>query len=321
MDCLESVQDHAFQTAFDATVMSARTRFMRPSWFWKLQRWLGVGIEGELQRNLAVINRTVLAIVKKALDQRRSSSCSNNQPVTLISLFLDYASESDDDADSASALRDTVINFLAAARDTTAQTLSWLFYRLDQSPGVAEKIRQEIATKIPDTELLAPASIRQVSDLVYLEAVQKETLRFHPAGPLVSKHVAQDIVLSDGTSLRANSVASLFTFGMGRLESVWGADAAQFKPERWVDTDTGKLVQVSAFQFPAFNAGPRLCLGVGLAMLEMKLLVVGLLTRFELTLEPDQPVTYAVSITLPMKNALLARITRRLEARQTPSQH
>ena len=56
-------------------------------------------------------------------------------------------------------------------------------------------------------------------------------------------------------------------FEMARDPAVWGPDAAEFKPSRWID-EKGALKRESTFKFHAFNAGPRLCLGQNLALFE-----------------------------------------------------
>lgn len=314
MNCLERGEDHALQRAFDETQRLIRSRFVRPSWFWKTQGLLNFGSEQALRNNLAVLNDTVLTIVGQALASSRTENPS--EKATLVSLFLDHSQPPSNSAEDGAILRDMVINFLLAGRDTTAKTLSWLVYRLSQHPEAAERIRQEIEADIPElaSGSILSASMQQVEGLVYLEAALKETLRLHPPVAMMNKIAARDTVLSDGTFIPAQSMVSLFSYGMARMESVWGPDASEFKPERWIDLATGKLHTVSAFKFPSFNAGPRVYLGVNLAMLEMKLVVSSLLSHFNVHVLPDQHVTYAVSVTLPMKNGLQVAISRRVAA-------
>ncbi|KAF4137758.1 Cytochrome P450 [Phytophthora infestans] len=61
-----------------------------------------------------------------------------------------------------------------------------------------------------------------------------------------------------------------------------------------------------------FNAGPRVCLGMNLAMLEMKLVIVGLLSRFHVEVVGPKEVTYDLSLTLPVKGALNVKVSRHL---------
>jgi cytochrome P450 len=71
-----------------------------------------------------------------------------------------------------------------------------------------------------------------------------------------------------------------------------------------------KLGTQLASKFLAFHAGPRLCVGRDLAMLQMKILISTVVSRFHVEELPGLEVTYMPSVTLPMKNPLLMRVTR-----------
>ncbi|KAF1775957.1 Cytochrome P450, conserved site [Phytophthora cactorum] len=257
MNCLDADKEHPFQTAFDP--------------------------EGQVKKNMDVINSTIFDIVTQTLEHHESCF-------------------------DPTYLRDIVVNFIIAGRDTTAQALSWFFYCLSKNPQVEAKIREEVAAKLPKLfNGQCSPSMDEVGELIYVEAALRETLRLYPSVPIVSKEAVHDTVLSDGTCIAAGTLAGLPMYALGRMPHVWGPDAAEFKPERWIDS--GKLISVSAYQFVAFNAGPRLCLGKNLAMLEMKLIVASLLSKYHVELESPENVTYAISFTLPVKGQLNAKIT------------
>uniref|UniRef100_K3WMR2 Cytochrome P450 n=1 Tax=Globisporangium ultimum (strain ATCC 200006 / CBS 805.95 / DAOM BR144) TaxID=431595 RepID=K3WMR2_GLOUD len=319
LGCLDADEEHPFQTAFDSAQRQIVLRFARPSWFWKAQRWLGVGAEGILKENIKRIDDMVLEIIATSLHHRHNNGALTTQQQNgekdIVSLFLDNVSQNPDfeakDFDPR-YLRDIVVNFLIAGRDTTAQSLSWLFYNLSSRPDVVAKVRAEIATKLPAfvSGEVTEISMEQSKELVYLEACLKESLRLHPTLPFGTKHVKHDVVLSDGTFIKANTTVGLAFYGMARLERVWGPNAESFNPDRWIDPDTGKLISVSSYKFTSFSAGPRMCLGMNLAMLEMKLVVSGLLSKFDVELVPGQKITYDFSLTLPVRGAMMANVTR-----------
>ncbi|KAF1331244.1 Cytochrome p450, partial [Globisporangium splendens] len=317
LGCLDAEKEHPFQTAFDSAQREVVLRFIRPGWFWKTQRWLGIGAEGILKKNMKAIDDTVLEIVARSLERRQSNYgfAKGETGTDIVSLFLDNVSQNPDfeaKEFDPTYLRDIVVNFLIAGRDTTAQALSWFFYNLTSHPEVAAKIRAEIAAKLPGlaSGKIATPTMEQVQDLFYLEAALRETLRLYPSVPFETKHVVHDIVLSDGTFIRGDTTVGLPFYGMGRMTSVWGPDAEVFNPDRWLDAQTGKIINVSAFKFVAFNAGPRLCLGMNLAMLEMKLVVSGILTKFHVELLPGQNITYDFSLTLPVHGAMMASVQK-----------
>lgn len=88
------------------------------------------------------------------------------------------------------------------------------------------------------------------------------------------RHVLADDVLPDGTFVKKGWRVQYEIYGMGRMTRIWGPDAREFKPERWFNQDGSKdtlqLVVESPFKFPAFNGGPRLCLGKDMAYLQVR---------------------------------------------------
>ncbi|RLN90476.1 hypothetical protein BBJ28_00021313, partial [Nothophytophthora sp. Chile5] len=150
-------------------------------------------------------------------------------------------------------------------------------------------------------------TMEEVQFLTYLEAAIKETLRLYPAASFNLKHCEEDTFLSDGTFIPGGAQVGLPYYAMGRMAS---SDCEAYKPERFLDPESGKLVQISPFKFNAFHAGPRICLGMNLVMLEMKIVVAGLLSRFHIAVAPDQEATYVRSISVPLKNPFMVHIER-----------
>ncbi|KAF1321086.1 Cytochrome p450, partial [Globisporangium splendens] len=330
MNCLAAdseMREHPFQTAFDSVQYQLTQRFRVPVWLWKLMKLLNLGWEARLKVDLAVIDDTVLEIITESLDRRRLAAqqpqeqreqLGKEKKVDIISLFLDHAEASDDNKSiDPKLLRDIVVNFLMAGRDTTAQALSWFFFSLSTRPEVEKKLRGELRLKFPalfkqraainSVELL---SVEDLQSLVYLEACLKETLRLYPSIPFIFRSACKPTTLSNGTFVPKGSNLGISTYSMGRMTYIWGEDALEFKPERWIDEATGKLRIVSPYKFSAFHGGPRMCLGMNLSMLEMKIVVAGVVSRFNIRTAPGQHVTYTTSLTLGMKGAFMVDVTR-----------
>lgn len=109
----------------------------------------------------------------------------------ILSRFLIEREKNPDDM-SYKYLRDIILNFVIAGRDTTAGTLSWFFYMLCKHPNVQEKVAQEVreATKIKGEvtidEFVASLTEEALNEMQYLHASLTETLRLYPAVPLVN---------------------------------------------------------------------------------------------------------------------------------------
>lgn len=87
-----------------------------------------------------------------------------------------------------------------------------------------------------------------------------ETLRLYPSVPGNQKYALEDDIWPDGTVIKAGYYVTWNPYAQGRSTKVWGANAKEFYPERWIDED-GNLRRESAGKWPAFHAGPRICLG------------------------------------------------------------
>ncbi|KAG3084388.1 hypothetical protein PI125_g19520 [Phytophthora idaei] len=99
-------------------------------------------------------------------------------------------------------------------------------------------------------------TVEDINKVPYLEACIRELLRLYPPGPLITAHCIKDTVFPDGTFVPANTDISIALFSCRRLASVWGEDALEFKPERFIDNET---IPMTATKFAALSAGPRIC--------------------------------------------------------------
>lgn len=191
----------------------------------------------------------------------------------LLALFM-KAGQDDGGKLSDELLVDLVVSFALAGRDTTASLLTWSACLLSQNPEVQAKLRAEIGELGSERP-----SYKTVEKMPYLRGLLWEVLRLRPVVPLDSKVAVKADVLPDGTYVPKNARVFFFPWGVGQDKERWGEDLDQFSPERWI----GKPLP-SSFDFPAFQVGPRICLGMNMALFEAGIMLVTLLQRFELSL-------------------------------------
>jgi cytochrome P450 len=84
----------------------------------------------------------------------------------------------------------------------------------------------------------------------------------------------------------------------------------EFKPERWI-SDRGQIIKVPSYKFIAFNAGPRSCIGKDMSFVQMKMVAVALLWKFEIQVVKGHSVTPKTSILLRMKHGLKVTVSKR----------
>lgn len=315
LGALGNSKSHAFESALDEATVAVSKRSRLPTPVWKLMRALNVGSERELRECIKIIDENVMGIIAKTMEAHQRGDAPGR--ADLVSLFLEHsASEKGDYTVDAKLLKDIALNMLVAGRDTSAEAMCWFLYCLSTRPDVEAKVRAEILEKLP--ELASGATpfvpVDALQGLVYLEAALKESLRLFPLFAFVRRVAFEDVELSDGTFVPQGTYVAMAPFTMARRTDVWGEDAAEYNPERFLDPATGKLRQVSIFKFNSFWAGPRSCVGMKLAMLEMKTVLAKVLARFRFEIDPaNQPdgrVTYRMSLTLPIKDGLRVRVAR-----------
>jgi cytochrome P450 len=237
----------------------------------------------------------------------------------LLTRFIDDAARKERDADNTESrtggtdqeLRDILLNFMSAGRDTTACALSWTLYELIKHPRVADKVREEFHQMIVDNK--GRVTYDEINKkLQYAHAVALEVQRLHPSVPKDAKYAIKDDVLPDGTRIPAGACVSYCSYAMGRDENLW-EDVDSFKPERFLNESGTEYKEPSVYAFPVFNAGPRLCLGKPLALLEIKLVTGMMLNHFDFEFVDEAKTgRYASSsFVLPMKSGLRVKLTPR----------
>ncbi|KAJ7455721.1 cytochrome P450 [Mycena latifolia] len=200
---------------------------------------------------------------------------------------------------------------LVAGQDTSAAALSWAFYWLAQNPEFQQNLRQEILSANLNSE--DSTGEFEYDNMNLLNALLKETLRMFPPGPLFERCASEDLVLplsteivtSTGKHIRElpiqkGQVISLALGAYQRMESLWGSDAHEFKPSRWLDGDPYKG-QIGAggpyANLLAFMGGHRVCAGWRFALLEMQVILTELVRKFSFALPKDSVVRVHFSAT------------------------
>ncbi|KAK7290746.1 hypothetical protein RIF29_05390 [Crotalaria pallida] len=305
-DCLrgDSTTGAEFMKAFEDAALMSSGRFMciLPIWF-KIKKLLNFGTERRLRESI----NTVHAFADKIIKFRMEAKDPNNHNQDLLSRFIGTPDASPE------FLRDIVISFILAGRDTTSSALSWLFWILSSRPNVQKKILDEIETvrSRRSGELSrAKFAYEELKEMHYLHAAISETMRLYPPVPVDTKECLYDDVLPDGTVIKKDWFLTYHTYAMGRMENVWGKDCCEFKPERWLEN--GVYCAESPFRFPVFHAGPRMCLGKDMAYIQMKSIAACVMERFEIeAVDKDTCPEHLLSLTLRMKGGLPVKVRAR----------
>ncbi|KAI9491658.1 cytochrome P450 [Zychaea mexicana] len=138
---------------------------------------------------------------------------------------------------------------------------SWTFYNLILHPRIENKLLEEITSHVTDEIENDPAALYEtIKGMNYAHAVLYEVLRLHLSIPSNIKYALKEDVLPDGTHIQAGDYIGWSPYAQGRSIKVWGPDAKEFRPERWL-TPEGEVRLEFEAKWPAFHARPRICLG------------------------------------------------------------
>ncbi|XP_027349016.1 cytochrome P450 94A1-like [Abrus precatorius] len=266
-----SMERSKFAQAFEEALEISGKRFHEPlPIIWKMKRLLNIGSEKRLRRAVSEVHEFAKKIVrekKRVLKEKVSLESAD-----MLSRFL-ISGHTDDNL-----VKDVVINFILAGKDSISLALTWFFWLLWKNPRVENEVVKEINEK---SDALV---YDEVKEMVYTHAALCETMRLYPPVPMDTKEAQNNDILPDGTVVKKGMMVTYHVYGMGRMKSIWGSDWTEFKPERWlekVESGRWRFVSRDSYTYPVFNAGPRICLGKEMAFMQMKRLVGGILRRFK----------------------------------------
>lgn len=224
-----------FSKAFDDSNYIVFRRYVDV--FWEVKRYFSIGLEAKLKKNIQVIDDFVFQLITHKRELMKSDTGDKGKE-DILSRFI-IASEKNPEEITDKYLRDIILNFLIAGKDSTANTLSWFFYMMCKNPLVQEKIVDEISkatrfnganSEFRDFAMMLTEKV--IDSMHYLHAALTETLRLYPAVPLDGKCADEDDVLPDGYKVNKGDAISYLAYPMGRMKYLWGEDAEEFWPER-----------------------------------------------------------------------------------------
>ncbi|KAH7882562.1 cytochrome P450 [Phlebopus sp. FC_14] len=270
----------------------ARAQFVisrRPSkgWAWPLFELFKDETEEPMKSVDAFIEPVLRNAMKKhGLAAKRGQLASNkiSDEDTLLDHLVRQTTELE-------LLKDEILNIMVAARDTTSAALTFAVYLLSTHPIVFTRLREEIMQIVGPTDR---PSIEDIRELKYLRAVIDETLRLYSPVPFNKlESIKATTFPSSNPSEKPYYVPGdtsvwYSLLMMHRRKDLWGPDAEEFDPDRFLDERLHKYLTPRPCIFMPFSAGPRICLGQQFAYNEVSFMLIRLLQNFtSISLAPE----------------------------------
>jgi cytochrome P450 len=269
---LESDQE-VIQQHLDKIFPAVFGRLMGAVPYW---RWWRLPADRRLEQSVVEVKKAIDVFISQARERLAADPRLRSRPRNLLEAML-VASEAEDSGVGDADVAGNVLTMLLAGEDTTANTLAWMLYLLMRNPAALERAQSEVITACPEGQL----DHERLDRLDFVEACAHETMRLKPVAPFIGLQLLRDTVVGD-VAMPGGTVI----WGVMRHDSIderHFPDAASFRPERWL-AGGGPAQSASAAKRVSmpFGAGPRVCPGRYLALLEMKMCMAMLLSRFEI---------------------------------------
>jgi cytochrome P450 len=259
--------DNAIQRHLDQLLPGVVRRSFMPFPYW---RYVKLPADRRLESSVAAINTAIAELIEQAKARLRGDPARADNPPNLLEAMLVAAAQEGSEVTEAE-VAGNVSTMLLAGEDTTANGLTWLIWLLHRHPRILARAREEVLNLAPS---LASLSLEQVEGLDFIDACIHEALRLKPPAVFLAAEALVDTVIGD-VAVRKDTLI-LCAMRSSSLDDACYARAAQFDPERWLAAEVNKKASMP------FGAGPRICPGRYLALLEMKVALVMLLARFDI---------------------------------------
>jgi len=240
-----------------------------------LRYWRHVKLPADraLDAHLEAFRSAVQGFIAAARQRMAANPALREEPGNLIEAMIasrDKPGNALTDEDVAA----NVATMLLAGEDTTANTLAWMVVMLARHPWALERATAEVRRALGEDRMVT--RLEQLDALEFVEACAHETMRLKPVAPILPQQAERDTVLG-GIAIPKGTLC-IFLMRGGTSDARHFPRPDVFDPDRWLREEAGGTKRIAM----PFGAGPRMCPGRYLALLEIKMAIATLLGGFRL---------------------------------------
>ncbi|KAK9459934.1 cytochrome P450 [Lipomyces oligophaga] len=200
-------------------------------------------------------------------------------------------------------IENQMMTLLLAGHETTASGLAWGLYLLAINQDMQDRLRTEIRTELPNG-LASWDSAEAILGLTYLNNVARECLRIATPIPSTLREACVDVEIL-GLKIHKGTQIVLSIEALNQSPRVWGADAREFNPDRWDNTQI-----TNPYGFSTFIHGARSCIGRRIAELEFRTFMAALVSKYKFEIiTPEQAVPEDFVLTLKPGDGMLLKVS------------
>ena len=252
-------------------VLHRRVNAAFPYW-----RYVRLPSDRALDRALEALEREVGAMVRATRERMAAEPERFLAPANFLEAIL-AAVEAEGSGFSDAQIFANAGTLLLAGEDTTANSIGWAVHYFMEKPKHFERARAEIDSLVAPESVIA--SLEQTMELPFLDAFCNEVMRLKPVAPLHVLEPTTDVTIL-GCLVPKGTPLMLLVRRMATRDEHFG-DGARFDPDRWLTTPEKRGCPHDRRAFVPFGAGPRLCPGRNLALLQIRTVLAMLCRNFE----------------------------------------
>ncbi|HEX2589966.1 MAG TPA: cytochrome P450 [Rhizomicrobium sp.] len=193
-------------------------------------------------------------------------------------------------------VRDEIVIIFLAGHDTTSLALTYTWYLLSQHPHVEARLHEELERVLGGRNPVHDDLV----NLPYTKMVIEESMRLYPPAPGLSNRAVLEDDEVCGVRIPKGATVAVIPWVVQRHRLLWD-NPEKFDPERFSpERSAGR----HRFAYIPFGGGPRVCIGMALAMTEAQLMLATLAQRYRMKLVPDQNIVLQHRITMRPKNGI-----------------
>jgi cytochrome P450 len=247
-----------------------------PDW---IPRWYSRAIDNSV--------KSIHGVLSQVIESARAQSGADDNSV--ISQLLNARDEEAGEPLNAEALRNEIAVLFMAGHETTANSLTWVWYLLSQTPAVEAKLHAELDRVLGGR----PPTLADLPKLVYARAIFDEALRHYPPVPILPREAVREEYYRN-VRIPKGSLLFVVPWLLHRHKKLW-AKPDHFIPERFLPENS---YSISKFSYIPFSIGPRICAGMSFGLTEAILCLATLAQEFKLRLAPGYVVNPVCRLTL-----------------------
>ncbi|XP_065632997.1 cytochrome P450 CYP82D47-like [Quercus suber] len=276
-------------------------------------RWLDIGgYEKAMKKTAKELDHMARGWLEEHRQKKLCGGMKEHQDFmdVLLSIVTDNDETFGYDVDT--IVKATSMTLIVAGSDTSTITLTWALALVLNNREALKKAQEELDIQIGRERQVKESDLK---NLVYLQAILKETMRLHPPAPFLVPHESMEDCTLVGYHIPASTRLLVNLPKLQRDPNVW-ENPSKFQPERFLTTHKHVDIRGNNFELIPFGSGRRMCPGISFALQVTQLTLATLLHNFEIASPLNKPVdmTEKVGLTNQKATPLEVHLTPRLHA-------